>query len=435
MQFVKGRHSMNFGGQYEWLEDNDTSLTTGTYLNLNYGVNETARLANTNVPLSTTGNGYASYLVGAVDSLSQVDQRNTLTTGARFYGFSPFLQDDIKMTKTLTVNLGLRWDLYAPFREVQNRLSFLALNDVNAVTGNHGDLTFAGYGPGKCNCDRASQISYRNFGPRVGFAYAVHPTTIVRGSYGISFTQDGGAGGRGGARQGASQLGFTTNNSQSSPDGYSPVFYLNAGNSALPAQQTPTPVPTFGTGYSTVPGYNVQGQGVTFVDPYLSKRAPYYENFNFGVQQELAKQLTLSVDYSGSAGRFLPTGMGNGVNSDQLDPKYMSILNQYTLSAATLLSAQATPANVVVQQYLPGYQLPYPTFGGGTFATIGQSLRPYPQYSGVTDIYGDFGMSSYNSLQSVLTQKTRSGASFTVNYLEQADRQHRDETHRLQPCL
>jgi hypothetical protein len=421
MQLVKGRHSMNFGGQYEWLEDNDTSLTSGTYLNLNYGVNETARLANTNVPLSTTGNAYASYLAGAVDSISQVDQRNTLTTGARFYGFSPFFQDDIKLTKRLTVNLGLRWDLYSPFREVQNRLSFLSPTDINTVTGTHGDLTFAGYGQGKCNCDRANQIGYKNFGPRVGFAYAVDPTTVVRGSYGISFTRDGGAGGRGGARQGASQLGFSTNNSLASPDGYSPVFYLNASNSALPAQQAPTPTPTFGTGYSTVPGYNVQGQGVTFVDPYLSKRPPYYENYNFGVQQELAKQLTASIDYTGSAGRFLPTGMGNGANSDQLDPKYMTLLNQYTLSsgksAATLLSAQATPANVaLVQQYIPGYQLPYPTFGGGSFATVGQSLRPYPQFSGVTDIYGDFGMSSYNSLQSVLTQKTRAGASFTLNY-------------------
>jgi hypothetical protein len=421
MQLVKGRHSMNFGGQYEWLQDNDTSLTTGTYLNLNYGVNETARLANTNVPLSTTGNSYASYLLGAVDSLSQVDQRNTLTTGARFYGFSPFFQDDIKATKTLTVNVGLRWDLYAPFREVQNRLSFLAPNNVNPITGSLGDLTFAGYGPGKCNCDRASQISYRNFGPRVGFAYAVHRTTVVRGSFGISFTRDGGAGGRGSARQGASQLGFSTNNSQSSADGYSPAFFLNSTNSALPGQMTPVPLPSFGTGYSTLPGYSVQGQGVALVDPYLSTRAPYYENFNFGVQQELAKQMTVSIDYSGSAGRFLPTGQGNGAHSGQLDPKYQNILNQYKLStgksAATLLSAQATPANVtLVQQYLPGYQLPYATFGGGSFATIGQSLRPFPQYSGVSDVYGDFGRSSYNSLQTVLTQRTRGGASFTLNY-------------------
>ena len=422
MQFVKGRHSLNFGGQYEWLQDNQTAFTTGTYLNLNYGTGETANLPNTNIPSATTGSAYASFLIGAVDSLSQVDQRQVLTTGARFYGFSPFIQDDIKATRKLTVNIGLRWDLYSPFREVQNRLSFLAPNDINPVTGTKGDLTFAGYGAGKCNCDRANQISYKNFGPRTGFAYAVTPQTVVRGSYGISFTRDGGAGGRGGARQGASQLGFASNNSLSSQDGYSPVFFLNATNSALPTVTVPVPISTFGTGFSTVPGFTGQGQGVTLVDQYLAKRPPYYYNYSFGIQQELAKQLTFSLDYSGSAGRFLPTGMGNGVNSDQLDPKYAAALNAAYLplvpgqplkSAATLLNVTATPANVaLVQSYLPGYTLPYPTFSG----TIAQSLRPFPQYSGVTDIYGDFGRSSYNSMQTVLTQRPRHGASFQLNY-------------------
>ena len=417
MQLVKGRHSLNFGGQYEWLEDNDQSLTTGTYLNINYTTAETANLPNTNVPTATTGVSYASFLIGAVDNLSQVDQRQVLTTGARFYGFSPFLQDDFKVNPKLTLNLGLRWDLYSPYHEVQNRLSFLSPNATNPITGTPGALTFAGYGTGKCNCDRASQIPYKNFGPRLGFAYAAAPTTVVRGSYTLAFTRDGGVGGRGGARQGASLLGFATNNTLTTQDGFSPVIYLNAANSALPATTPPVQTNAFGTGYTSVPGYTGNGQGVTFVDPYLSKRPPYYMNFNLGIQQELAKQLTFTLDYSGSAGRFLPTGMGNGANSDQLDPKYATMLNASTLStgksAATLLNSTATPAVVAqVQQYLPSYKLPFPTFVG----TVGQSLRPFPQYSGVTDIYGDFGKSSYNSLQTTLTQRPRSGASFQVNY-------------------
>jgi hypothetical protein len=150
-----------------------------------------------------------------------------------------------------------------------------------------------------------------------------------------------------------------------------------------------------------VPGFTAAGQGVTFVDPYLSKRAPYYENFNFGVQQELTKGLVLSLDYAGSNGRFLPTGEGNGVNSDQLNPIYDTQLG-------SLLSAKATPANIAaVQKIIPTFNPAY---------TIGQSLRPFPQYSGVTDIYGDFGMSSYNSLQAVLVQKAQHGLSYTFNY-------------------
>jgi hypothetical protein len=409
MQFVKGNHSMNFGGQYEWLEDNDTSLTTGTYLNINYATAETAAFNNNSTAVNTaTGSGYASFLLGAVDSSSEVDQRQVLTTGARFYGFSPFFQDDWKVNKKLTLNLGLRWDLYSPFREVQNRLSFLNPTGLNPVTGNPGYLTFAGAGAGTCNCTRASQIPYKNFGPRVGFAYAVQNGTVLRGSAAVVFTRDGGVGGRGGARQGASQLGFSSNNTVPSPDGYSPAYFLNASNSALPAVTPPTQTTSFGTGYSTVPGFTAAGQGVTLVDQYLSKRAPYYENYNLGIQQEFTRGLVLSLDYAGSLGRFLPTGMGNGAHSDQLDPMYDTLLG-------SLLTAKATPANVAsVQKIIPTYQLPFPTFSPAY--TIAQSLRPFPQYSGVTDIYGDFGKSSYNALQAVLVQKQAHGLSYTFNY-------------------
>jgi hypothetical protein len=409
MQYVKGNHSMNFGGQYEWLEDNDTALTTGTYLNLNYATAETANFnATSSTPNPLTGASYASYLLGSVDSSTEVDQRQVLTTGARFYGFSPFFQDDWKVNKKLTLNLGLRWDLYSPFREVQNRLSFLDPNAINPITGTPGDLTFAGFGAGRCDCTRASKIPYGNFGPRFGFAYAVQSGTVIRGSAGQVYTRDGGVGGRGGARQGASQLGFSSNNTVPSPDGYSPAFFLNASNSALPNTTPPTQTNSFGTGYTTVPGYTAAGQGVTLVDQYLATRAPYYENFNLGVQQEYTRGLVLSLDYSGSLGRFLPTGMGNGVNSDQLDPKYDTLLG-------SLLTAKATPANIAaVQKIIPTYKLPFPTFSPAY--TIAQSLRPFPQYSGVTDIYGDFGKSSYNSMQAVLVQKPQHGLSYTFNY-------------------
>jgi len=408
MQLVKGRHSMNFGGQYEWLEDNDTALTTGTYLNLNYTSTETANFtANTVTPITTTGAGYASFLLGAVDNFAEQDSRNTITTGARYYAFSPYFQDDFKIREKLTLNLGLRWDIYSPFREVQNRLSFLDPKTINPVTGTPGVLTYAGNGAGSCHCSSPISTPLKNIGPHVGFAYSAYPKTVIRGAFTIAFNHDGGVGGRNGARQGASEAGFSTGNNTPSPDGYSPAIYLNAANHALPTFSLPTPTPTFGTGYTTAAGYNVAGQGLTYVDPYLSKRPPYYENYNFGVQQEILKQMVLSLDYTGSKGLFLETSMGNGPNSDQLNPSY------YVLGS--LLSSPANATNIAkAQAILPSYSLPFPNFGS-TF-TIGQSLRPFPQYNGITDVYGDFGRSSYNALQAVLTQKPRAGLSYTFNY-------------------
>ena len=408
MQFVKGRHSMSYGGQYEWLEDNDTALTTGTYLNQNYAPAETANFtANSVTPITTTGLGYASYLIGNVDNYAETDNRLALTTGARFYALSPFFQDDIKVNPRLTVNAGIRWDLYSSFREVQNRLSFLDPNSINPITGTPGVLTFAGTGAGHCNCTRASQIPYKNFSPHLGFAYSLTPRTVVRGAFDLAFTHDGGVGGRGSARQGASQLGFNSNNNFASPTGYSAALVLNSTNSALASVAVPTPTPAFGTGYTTTTGYTAAGQGLAFVDQYLAKRAPYYEDFNFGIQQELAPQLTFSVEYSGSNGRFLPTGAGNYGNSGQLNPSY------YVLGS--LLSAPANAANILkAQAILPSYHLPFPNFNPAF--TIGQSLRPFPQYNGLSDVYGDFGRSSYNSMIAVLNQKTRHGLSFTLNY-------------------
>jgi hypothetical protein len=408
VQYIKGRHSMNIGADYDWLEDNDTTLTTGTYLNLNYVPAETANFtANTVTPITTTGLAYASYLIGNVDNYSQVDNRQALTTGARFYAFSPYFQDDFKVNTKLTVNMGLRWDLWSSFREVQNRLSFLDPKSINPITGTPGVLTFAGTGAGTCNCTRASQIPYKNFSPHLGFAYSATPTTVVRGSFDMAFTRDGGVGGRGSARQGASQLGFSSNNTIVSPNGYAPALVLNSTNSALASVGIPTPTNTFGTGYTTTTGFNTAGQGIAYVDPYLSKRAPYYENFNFGIQQSLSPQLTASLDYSGSNGRFLATGAGNYGNSGQLNPIY------YVLGS--LLSAPANTANIAkAQAILPTYQLPFANFNPAF--TIGQSLRPFPQYNGLSDAYGDFGRSSYNSLIAVLNQKTRHGLSFTFNY-------------------
>lgn len=408
MQMVKGRHSMSFGGQYEWLQDNDTALTTGTYLNLNYASAETANFTSKTVtPIPTTGASYASFLLGAVDNFAEQDNRATITTGARYYAFSPYFEDDFKFNSKLTLNLGIRWDIYSPFREVQNRLSFLDPKAINPITGTPGVLTYAGNGVGSCHCNSPISTPLKNVGPHVGFAYDVQPSTVIRGAFTIAFNHDGGTGGRNGARQGASQAGFSTGNNTPSPDGYSAALYLNASNSALPTFAVPSPTPTFGTGYTTMPGYNTAGQGLTYVDPYLSKRPPYYENYNFGIQQELMKQMVLSLDYTGSKGLFLETAMGNGPNSDQLNPTY------YVLGS--LLSSPANATNIAkAQAILPGYSLPFPNFGP-TF-TIGQSLRPFPQFNGITDVYGDFGRSSYNALQAVLSQRPRSGLSFTFNY-------------------
>jgi hypothetical protein len=414
MQYVRGKHSMSWGGQYQWLNDNDTPYTGGSYLNLNFASNETATFtqsqgANTRTINTGTGASYASFLIGAVDGGGTVDYSQAITTGARYHTFSPFFQDDYKATRKLTVNMGLRWDIYSPFREVENRLSWVDPKLINPITGTAGALNFAGTGVGHCNCTGPLGTRYKNFGPHLGFAYEASKKAVIRGAFDIAYTHYGGTGGRGGGRQGTGQLGYTGGLSLASPDGgITPALYLSpATGYALPTASTPVQTPQFGTGNTTVPGYTGNSQGVNYADPYLGTRSPYYENFNLGFEYEVFKQTVLNLNYSGSNGKFLGTGIGHGIYSNQLDPQYFFLGN--------LLNAPATAANVAATQAkLPGFKLPYANYNPAS--TIGQALRPFAQYNTWTDLFGDFGTSNYNSLQFSLNQKPSHGVSYAVNY-------------------
>lgn len=412
LQFVKGRHSITIGGQYQWLDQNDTGVATGTYYNQSFGQNESATFTEKNgVPTSTintvTGYSYASFLSGAADGASITDNRAALVLGARFFTFAPFVQDDIRVNQRLTVNIGLRWDLNSPYREVQNRMSFLNVDLPNPVaSGAMGALQFAGSGDSyRCNCRTPISIWLKNFGPRLGFAYALDSKTVIRGSYGINYTRAGGVGGRGGAQTGTGQLGFTGGGSYVTSDGgITPAFYLQNGLSpyALPSLN-----PAFGTGYTSTAGYTGNPNTVTYADPYLSRRAPYFNNFSFGFQRELFKQTTLSIDYSGSTGHFLGTGIGRGIYSNQLDPRY------YVLGS--LLTQPASKVLTQAQTIVPGLKPSFTNFNSSV--SLGQVLRPFGEYNGFNDIWGDVGNSNYNSLQfSIAQNQPRAGLTYSFAY-------------------
>src|SRR6202022_2535511 len=113
--------------------------------------------------------------------------------------------------------------------------------------------------------------------------------------------------------------------------------------------------------------------------------------------------VTFGATHAGSRGAFLG-GSGRGLYSNQLDPRYLVL--------GDLLTSNATPANVTAAQAIvPGVGLPYANFSG----TIGQMLRPFPQYSSVGDVYGDVARSTYHSLQ-LTAEKRRSDDGFTLTF-------------------
>jgi Carboxypeptidase regulatory-like domain len=453
---TKGKHSLTIGFTTQWLEDNVASQLgpSGVY-QLGFSANSTAAVvagtvspnaaSNANSP-GPSGFSYASYLLGAA-SQSNVGLQAVAETGGRYHDTSPYVADVWKIKPNLTLNIGLRWDYFPPFHEVEDRWSFMNPNIMNTITGTMGALQFAGSHGGagvSCGCRTPVQTWMKNFGPRLGLAYSVSPTTVVRIGYGLVYSIGGGVGGRAGAGNGTGATGFNTSattpteitaTSNGTPK---PSYYLN--NSAYFTSIGLANTQYGGPGYTlpALPQQNAAaqtlltsffgttgstGSGPGYADPYLSGRAPEFSLFNAGIQQALTQNLTLTLNYAGTQSHFLLTGGSNprGFWANQLDPKYLVALGAVADSTGKgpLLGSKATPANVAIaQNALPGYKLPYAAISStGAQATIAQTLVAFPQYNGLSDTWGqNVGNLSYNSLQASLAQRASHGISYTFNY-------------------
>lgn len=444
LQWIKGKHSMNFGGQYQWLENNASANGfdgNSGQISMTFGINPTANLASATTYAPNTGYSYASFLVGGVSSTSATQQLIGLV-GSRFHPFALYFQDDFKATPKLTFNLGLRWDYLPTYTEAKDRWSFLNPDITNPITGNPGALQFAGSAVGggvSCNCRTPVNNYYKNFGPRVGFAYAVDEKTVFRGGFGILYSHAGGTGGAAGAGIGTGQVGYSSATPTFAETTSGPAFYLNnnptftGGPNAVFGGSTyvmPAPTPISATSQATNTGYYVcagqtyspcygatgtysgNGASIAYADPYLSSRAPQLEFFNFGMQREVTKDITVTLNYVGSESHFISGAAGiRGLYAGQLDPKYLSL--------GSALTSRATTANVAAAGLTAA--VPYAGYTAAAAvsanATIAHMLTWKPQYAGTTDTWGiNVANGTYNAFQLSVAKRMTHGLAFNVNY-------------------
>lgn len=398
LQWIKGKHSLTFGGQVIAQQENVYSPNTLGGINFTSG--ETAGFANGTLD-ATTGNAYASYLLGAVDNAS-LTETSVQETGARYRNYAIYAQDDWKISSRLTLNMGLRYIIAKPFVEAKNRSSWFNPNIPNSAAGNvPGAIQFAGNGPNSCNCSTQVETHYLTFDPRIGFAFSATPKTVLRGSFTINHFNAGSLGGNAQA-QGTGLVGYVANPTFTSPDsGITPAFDLQNG---IPSYASPPNFDaTLNTGYNTTTG--ATGGTVTYNRPDTGGRSPYTENWNLTVEQALTNSLALQLSYAGSQTHFIPVNGGAGIYSDQIAPKYMALgsLLQQNLTPAVLAQAQAM---------FPEAKMPYTNFVG----TLGQALRPFPQYTSMSDPNANFSNASYHSMQVRLQQRMTNGLYFLASY-------------------
>jgi len=399
--WVHGKHSITSGFQLQRLEDNNARPTSGTSASFTFANNETAGFSPTGTLLTTTGNGYASYLLGAVNAAT-ITLNNVVWNGARYHDYSVFIQDDWSALPHLTLNLGVRYDIFGPSTEAFNRMSFLNPRMPNPAVGGYlGALEYAGHGPNTCECAVPIRTHYLNFAPRIGVAYSLNNKTVLRAGFILAFAHGAAGIGGNGSAAGTGLTGYNPPASYTSPATGLPSFYWDQGVPRL--QQPPLMVPGFGAGFTTS---NPTGAvSVAYINPDLAGKAPYYINWSFGLQRELPAALTFGASYSASVGHFLARNGDVGIWSNSMPVPYLAL--------GSLLNVQATPANIAAAQAtFPGIALPFSNFQG----TIAQMLKPFPQYSGVSYYSGDLGNSTYNSVQLTLNRRFSQGLTAQLGY-------------------
>jgi len=385
--WVKGKHTLEFGGEYRYLAypTQTTANGSGTF---NFTALNTGLL---DYP-TQTGNSYASFLLGDVGSSTVTYYSlSAWRPQARSVGF--FAGDTWKVTRKLSVDYGIRWDLYQPSLEAKNQTSFLDPTRTNPEAGNlPGALVFAGSKWGDASYGKAyyEQLYHKAFGPRIGFAYGVNNKTVVRGGFGVFMMQNFYPGWDGGiATDGFNEtVAFS-----SSLGGMQPSFLLQNG-----VPQTFQKPPFLSESF-------LNGQNAPRYRPLDANQVPRAYQWNLTVERQLTDNLHVTGAYIGNHGSRLLS---------QMEP--INALNPSLLSMGSALYDQFTSD----QATLDGVNQPYTGWAAqmsGCTADVAQALRPFPQYcSAINGLNENHGWSNYHSLQLSVEQRLSHGLWLMSNY-------------------
>ncbi len=395
--WIKGRHTFKGGYMYERLHYNGFGRQTLS------GEARFNRLS-TSIPQSGTsilggGNSFASFLLGEVFS-AQTENRRLVSQYWR--GHSAYFQDDWKVNSKLTLNFGLRWDTTLPPLEANDKWSDFSPTVANpAANGRLGALVFAGTGTGRAGSRTITPGWNKGFGPRFSFAYSPDEKTVVRGgaarTFGLVRTASGST-----HFAGAIQIYSVGSN-----DGINRLFKLDDGFLVNGTNTVPQPP-------STDPGFNANAASPSDVDWWQNgevSRLPENYNWTLSIQRQLPGNFLFSATYNATIGVNLMAGL---VNINQLDSRYVT-----DPKIQPILSNPVSSFNsAAVQAALPGFVKPYAAIRDNY--SIGQALKPYPQYNNVNTWSGvgdRSGHSTYHAMVLSLERRVSNGVYLQGSYV------------------
>ena len=356
-------HTLRFGFEGNLIRYNVQNPQSG-FGNFNFDRRFTQK--NSNTGDVNSGDPIAALLLGTFSSTSY--NINPAYALQQIYA-APFVQDDWRVTSKLTLNLGFRWDYESPFTERYNKqVSNFCTTCVSPLQASVPGLPLYGGLQFTSSSNRYPYPSdLNNFQPRIGAAYQMTPTTVIRGGFGIIYFNTLERPYAAGFSQSTSYNNYVTN---------------------LPVNPLSNPFPSgvvLPTGSSLGLATSL-GQSVDFIDP--NHTQPKSTEYTLNVQQQFAGNVVLQLAYVGAR----PTHLEVDHNINILPPQYY---NQGAAEVGVLNAAVGNP--------MAG-KIPQSTTLNA--ATIAQNLLylPYPEFGSVTEHFSPIGSAPYNALQIQLSK-------------------------------
>lgn len=385
MNWVRGKHVLKFGVDVR--RYNRNQLQPGVASGF-YSFDKGWSQADPQRGDSISGNDVASFLLG-YPSGGRVDRNIDPAYRNHYTGL--FIQDDFKVSRTFTLNFGLRWDYESPVTERYNRMiRTFDMNVASPIASQVSGLDLKG-GLVYAGTNGASSFAFepkrKNFQPRLGFAWNVRPKWVIRGGYGLSML-------------GQSTVGPATGYSQPTP------LVASTDGNLTPAASLSNPFPVSiypsgllapignSKGLATNLGQTVQGQ-------YLDRPLPYSQQFSLGFQRELPWNFMTDISYAGNLTRRLPVSLNlNSIPAEELNKLPVDQRQAYFTTQVPNPMAGLIPNSGINGATVPRAQL----------------LYAFPQYSQVVMTDVPIGQQDYHSLQTRLTRRFTNGFMFQTTY-------------------
>ncbi len=400
---LRGNHSFKFGVDYRMLRWNEPN--PGQQANGNFVFNNT--LTRSNPTSGTTGNtsgsAMASLLLGLpATGPSNMGPNASLALQSHYTGL--FFQDDWKVNRKLTLNVGVRWEMDTPFTERFDRLPFefdptapvgITIPAVTLPTGETVNLGAVRGGLQFVNKDglsrRQGNLDWNNFGPRIGLAYSLNGNTVLRAGYGIFFS--------------SSVINEGTPVALISFSAITPYQgSTNGDTTVIPGVNISNPFPN---GFVSPTGSSLGvktelGNNITFLNANIVQ--PYVQQWTLNIQRELPWKTLLEIAYLGTH----QVKLLESFNLNELPDQFFTAAN--TQTSVTNPFKGILPANS--------------TLGQGDTIRIDRLRRQFPQFNNVTIIGANTGRTQFHALEVSVRKRLSDGLQLVGNYSFTKDMQY-----------